>query len=291
MMFIIWEYDYQQWLSDLQKFFQLIPPPIELCFEIIKSLRWCLIQLPWESGRAMRKIIFCGKWWIGIIVVLSLLVGWTMDICHPFKFWTPPSYLEKFKIGVSCFIVPKYVPFSPGLSVTICWELFDFFVTFALTLRAHLLIGVWRKWVVEYFEEMISPLFSFHNSYWTWHENLSIAQVCGMAGAEGEASLASSGSRRPSCPPCSSCLESLSRPAAAAARPDQGVHSGSVGTATSELVREQSWEGRKMPEAPTVPNMVAQSMGRILRDSTHTKYMVEFVMTMWENLSKLNQKR
>jgi len=29
-----------------------------------------------------------------------------------------------------------------------------------------------------------------------------------------------------------------------------------------------------MPEVPTVPNMVAQSMGRILRDSTHTKYMV-----------------
>lgn len=29
-----------------------------------------------------------------------------------------------------------------------------------------------------------------------------------------------------------------------------------------------------MPEAPTVPNMVAQSMGRILRDSTHTKYTV-----------------
>ena len=30
-----------------------------------------------------------------------------------------------------------------------------------------------------------------------------------------------------------------------------------------------------MPEAPTVPNMVAQSMGRILRDSTHTKYTVQ----------------
>ena len=30
-----------------------------------------------------------------------------------------------------------------------------------------------------------------------------------------------------------------------------------------------------MPEAPTVPNMVAQSMGRILRDSTHTKYTVK----------------
>ena len=31
-----------------------------------------------------------------------------------------------------------------------------------------------------------------------------------------------------------------------------------------------------MPEAPTVPNMVAQSMGRILRDSTHTKYTVQY---------------
>ena len=154
-----------------------------------------------------------------------------------------------------------------------------FFVIFPLTLRAHLLIGVWRKWVLEYFERIISPLFISHNSPWTWHENLSIAQVCGMAGAEGEASLASSGSRRQSCPPCSSCFESLSRPAAA--RPDQGVHSGSVGTDTSELVREQSWEGRNMPEAPTVPNMVAQSMGRILRDSTHTKYMVAFVITKW----------
>jgi len=37
-----------------------------------------------------------------------------------------------------------------------------------------------------------------------------------------------------------SCLESLSRPAAAATRPDQGVHSGSVGTDTSEHFREQS---------------------------------------------------
>ena len=288
MMFIIWEYDNQQCLPDLQEFFQLIPPPIELCFEIIKSLRWYLIQLPWESGRAMRKIIFCGKRWIRIIVVADWLDNRHMP---PLQVLDSTLYLQKFKIGVSCIIVSNYFLFSPVLSVIICWRVVRFFVSSALTLRAHLLIGVWRKWIVQYFERIISPLSSSHNSYWTWHENLSIAQVCGMAGAEGEASLASSGSRRPSCPPCSSCLESLSRPAAAAARPDQGVHSGSVGTATSELVREQSWEGKKMPEAPTVPNMVAQSMGRILRDSTHTKYMVEFVMTMWENLSKINQKR
>ena len=103
-MFIIWVYNYQQ--CQISKSFSNWSPPIELCFEIIKSLPWCLIQLPWESGRARRKIIFCGKWWIGIIVVLSLLVGWTMDICQQwypyfwciFRGWLPPRK-HRYNIG------------------------------------------------------------------------------------------------------------------------------------------------------------------------------------------------
>ena len=45
-----------------------------------------------------------------------IIAGWldTAHICHPFQ--VPSSYPQKFKIGVSCIIVPNYVPFSPGLS-------------------------------------------------------------------------------------------------------------------------------------------------------------------------------
>ena len=110
---------YLSTMPDLQKFFQLIPPPIELCFEIIKSLRWCLIQLPWESGRAMRKIIFCGKRRIRIIVVADWLDNRHMP---PLQVLDSTLYLQKFKIGVSCIIVSNYFLFSPVLSVIICWR-------------------------------------------------------------------------------------------------------------------------------------------------------------------------